>query len=216
LVLLPLTSGLALAGVLLLSRGAWRSRTEPTFPLLMLTVAHGALVLLWPTTKFRYLVPLFPLAVLFAAGLLSQIQPVAIRSLLIGISLTLALFTSTWTWASIPSHTYYYDGGIVGDNFGAQGEIAYVDEIRHLEAAAEGIRRHGPGVVLGPHPMYALTRQPLVVDSGAFSAEIVRHLVERYSVRYLVADPSRLTFYSSLIPGQMLWQDERFGVYALN
>lgn len=215
LVLLPFAGGFALAGLLAQGLSAARGRAGPTLPLLVLTLTHGLLILLWPTTKFRYLVPLFPLAALLTAGLLWQLQPDRLRRLLAGLALGLAALNSVWTWASIPSHTYYYDGGVVDDNFGAQGEIAYVDDLLHLEVAAAVIQDHGPGTVLGPHPLYVLAGQPLVIDSGAFGAEVARNLVERYAVRYIVADPLRIPFYAGLFPGQVLWQDEKYAVYVL-
>ena len=214
-VLLPFAGGFALAGLLALGLSAARGRAGPALPLLVLTLTHGLLILLWPTTKFRYLVPLFPLAALLTAGLLWQLQPESLRRLLAGLALSLAAFTSVWTWARIPSHTYYYDGGVVDDNFGAQGEIAYVDDLRRLEVAAAVIQNRGPGTVLGPHPLYTLAGQPLVIDSGAFGREVARNLVERYAVRYIVADPLRIRFYAGLFPGRVIWQDEKYAVYAL-
>jgi 4-amino-4-deoxy-L-arabinose transferase-like glycosyltransferase len=214
-VLLPFTGGFVLAGLASLGLVAPRGRAGRALPLLVLTLAHGALILLWPTTKFRYLVPLFPLAALLAGGLLWQLQPVGLRRLLAVLALGLGAFTSLWSWASIPSHTYYYDGGVVGDNFGAQGEIAYVEDLRRLAGAASAIRTHGPGPVLGPHPLYTLAGQPLVINSAAFSPAVVRNLVERYSVRYIVAEPPRQPFYADLFPVQTLWQDERYVVMAL-
>ena len=214
-VLLPFAGGFALAGLLALGLSAARGRAGPALPLVVLTLTHGLLILLWPTTKFRYLVPLFPLAALLTAGLLWRLQPKSLRRLLAGLALGLAAFTSVWTWARIPSHTYYYDGGVVEDNFGGQGEIAYVDDLLHLEVAAAAIQEQGPGTVLGPHPLYALAGQPLVIDSAAFGPEVARNLVERYTVRYIVADPLRIPFYAGLFPGQVIWQDEKYAVYAL-
>ena len=42
-------------------------------------------------------------------------------SCLVGYALPPLCSFSLWTWAVIPSHTYYYDGGVVTDNFGAAG-----------------------------------------------------------------------------------------------
>lgn len=214
-VLAPFFGGFVLAGLAALAARAARGQAGPLLPLLVLTLAHLALILLWPTTKFRYLVPLLPLASLVGSWLLWQVKPGEVRGLLAATGLGLAVFTSVWTWASIPSHTYYYDGGVVTDNFGGQGEIAYIEDLRHLERAAAAIRAVGPGVVLGPHPLYAMARQPLVVNSDAFSRAVVERLVERYAVRYVVAAPARLEFYTSFLPGRLLWQDERYIVYEV-
>src|SRR5204862_4520777 len=130
----------------------------------------------------RYLVPLFPLAALIGSWLLWQVKPPDLRTLLAAVGFGLTCLTSLWTFSGIPSHTYYYDGGVVSDNFGAQGEIAYVDDLRHLEQAASAIHAEGPGAVLGPHALYAMAHQPLVVNSDAFSAELAARLVTRYDV----------------------------------
>jgi 4-amino-4-deoxy-L-arabinose transferase-like glycosyltransferase len=214
-VLAPFMGGFVLAGLAALSARALRGGAGRELPLLVLTLFHTALILLWPTTKFRYLVPLFPLAALIGSWLLWQVKPADLRTLLAGVVLGLACFTSLWTFANIPSHTYYYDGGVVADNFGGQGETAYVDDLRRLERAAAAIRAEGPGVVLGPHALYAMARQPLVVNSDAYSAEILARLVARYDVRYVVADATKLDFYSAFLPGRVLWRDEKFAVYEV-
>lgn len=212
-VLAPFLGGFALVGLVVLGLALYRGTAGRRAPLVLLTLAHLALILLWPTTKFRYLVPLFPLLVLIGSWLLFSLKPAELRNLLAAAAFGLACFTSAWTFASVPSHTYYYDGGVVGDNFGGQGEIAYVTELRQLERAAAAIRAAGPGAVLGPHPLYHLTRQPLVVNSAAFNREVVEHLVRRYNIRYLVAEPGRAASYTSFLPGQIIWQDETLAVY---
>jgi 4-amino-4-deoxy-L-arabinose transferase-like glycosyltransferase len=214
-VLLPFLGGFVLAGLLALMVRAARGQAGQLLPLLLLPLAHGALILIWPTTKFRYLVPLFPLAALVGSWLLWQVKPADLRTLLATIALGLAVFTSIWTFASIPSHTYYYDGGVVGDNFGGQGEAIYVDELRHLERAAAAIRESGPGTILGPHPLYAMARQPLVVSSAAYSRDVVEHLVHRYEIRYIVVEPAQLPFYAGFLPGRLLWQDQQFAVFEI-
>lgn len=215
-VLMPFFGGFVLAGIVALGVRAARGQAGPLSALLVLTLAHLGLILLWPTTKFRYLVPLLPLAALAGSWLLWQIKPSEVRGLLAATCLGGAVFTSAWTWASIPSHTYYYDGGVVTDNFGGQGEIAYIDDLRHLERVAAAMHAAGPGVVLGPHPLYAMARQPLVINSDAFSREVVEHLVQRYAIRYVVAAPGRLDFYRSFLPGRLLWQDERYILYEVS
>lgn len=214
-VLLPFAGGLALAGLLALGLRATRGRAGPALPLLLLALAHGALILLWPTTKFRYLVPLFPLVALIAGWLLWQVQPPDLRNLLAAVALGLALFTSAWTFAAIPSHTYYYDGGAVGDNFGGQGEIAYVEDLRRLEGAAAAIRNAGDGAILGPHPLYAMLRRPLVINSPEYSREVVEQLVRRYAVRFIVAEPEQMPFYAGFLPGSVIWQEDKLAIFAL-
>jgi 4-amino-4-deoxy-L-arabinose transferase-like glycosyltransferase len=214
-VLLSVLAGFSLAALLALIPRLVRLQAQAAWPLVILTLAHGALILLWPTTKFRYLVPLLPLAALLGSWLIFQLQPPDLRLLLVGVVIAASAFSSLWTWASIPTHTYYYDGGVVTDNFGAQGEISYMDELRHLQQAGAAIRAAGPGTVLGPHPLYSFARQPLVINSGSYDAAVTRHLLQQYDVRYVVAELARLPFYQGLAPGQVLWQDERFMVYSL-
>jgi hypothetical protein len=214
-VLAPFLGGFALAGGVMLSVAALRGGAGRELPLLLLLLIHSALVLLWPTTKFRYLVPLLPFAVLVATWLLWQIKPGEVRNLLAGVALALSCFTSVWTFASIPSHTYYYNGGVVTDNFGGQGEILYIEELRHLEAAAAAIRASGPGTVLGPHALYTLARQPLVINSSEYSADVLSHLVRQYAVRYIVAEPELLPRYAGLFSGRPIWQGSKFAVFEL-
>jgi hypothetical protein len=220
-VLLPILGGFAAAGLLWFGRSALRGPPSPLAPLLLLTFAHGALILLWPTTKFRYLVPLLPLLVLLGCGLLWQLQPPPLRRLLAGFALGATVLTSIWTYASVPSHTYYYDGGVVTDNFGAQGEIAYIQEQRLLERAAAAVRqdaaqRTSRPSVLGPHPLYRLAGLPLVVDSAAFSPEVARTLIDKYAIGYAVVEPARLPLFQSLRPdGHVLWQEPTLAVYRL-
>jgi 4-amino-4-deoxy-L-arabinose transferase-like glycosyltransferase len=214
-VVAPLVGWLALAGLVLLAQRAWHGTAGARLPLLVLAFFHAGLIVLWPTTKFRYLVPLFPLVALLGAWLLWQVRLSELRNVLAAVALGAVAFTSAWTYARIPSHTYYYDGGVVTDNFGGQGEIAYVEELRHLEQAAAAIRAAPPGAVLGPHALYAMARRPLVIGSNSYSREIVEHLVSRYGLRYLVAEPPRVAFFASFLPGRVLWQDDRFAVYQV-
>ena len=213
--LAPFLAGFVLAGLVLLAVRCTRRSAAAERPLLLLTLAHGALILLWPTTKFRYLVPLFPLAALVGAWLLWQVRPPELRNLLAAVALGFAALTSLWTYASIPSHTYYYDGGLVEDNFGGQGEIAYVEDLRRLERAAAAVPAGGDGAVMGPHALYRMVERPLVIDSAGYSREVVEHLVRRYEVRYIVAEPERLEFYAGFLPGQTLWQGESYAVFGL-
>ena len=127
------------------------------------------------------------------------------------VAVGLCLFTNAWTMLSIPSRTYYYDGGLVGDNFGQQGERLFVEEAQQYRAAAEAIGANGPGVVLGDHILAPLTRMPLVVNSTGYPPEIVRHLVEKYAVRYIVAERARADTYAFL-GVNTLWSGERFVV----
>jgi 4-amino-4-deoxy-L-arabinose transferase-like glycosyltransferase len=214
-VLAPFLGGFALVGLVALLARAVHGSAPRELPLLLLTLAHGGLILLWPTTKFRYLVPLFPLVALFGSWMLWQVKPAELRNQLAAVALGLACFTAAWTYTSIPSHTYYYDGGVVTDNFGGQGEIAYIEELGRLERAAAAIRAAGPGTVLGPHSLYSFARQPLVVDSDSYSREVVEHLVDRYQIRYAVAEPSRVASYSAFLPGGLLWQEEKLAVYEI-
>ncbi len=172
---------------------------------------HLALVLLWPTTKFRYLVPVLPLVFAIGSWFLCELKQPLERGLLVAVTAGLCLFTNVWTFVSIPSHTYYYDGGLVQDNFGGQGETAFVEEAGRLRAAADAIAARGPGPILGDHLLYAFTHQPLVVNSTAYPPDIAAHLVQKYSVRYVVTERSHAQFYGFLNPTE-LWVDDRFVV----
>src|SRR5215217_3043981 len=178
LVLVPVLGGLFLVGLLL----------RPPLPVAVLALVHLALIIWWPTTKFRYLIPLLPLVFGLGAWALWKLRPDALRLRLALVTVGLCLFTNAWTMLSIPSRTYYYDGGLIGDNFGQQGERLFVEEAGSFRAAAEAIRANGSGVVLGDHILAPLTRMPLVVNSTGYPPEIVRHLVDKYAVRYIVAD----------------------------
>jgi hypothetical protein len=214
-VLTPFLGGFAVAGLALLTMRCLARGPLAERPLLLLTLLHGGLILFWPTTKFRYLVPLFPLVVLIGAWLLWQVKPADLRYLLAVVALGSAAFTSAWTFASLPSHTYYYDGGVVGDNFGAQGETAFVEDQLRLQRAAEAIPPAETGGLLGPHGLYRTNGRPLVVNSAAFSREVVEYLVRRYDLAYVVAEREREPFYASFLPGGVIWSDDRYLVWKL-
>ncbi len=129
-------------------------------------------------------------------------------------TVALCLFTNAWTFLKIPSHTYYYDGGLVSDNFGGQGETEFVEEARRLRAAGDAILARGPGPILGDHILYSFTHQPLVVSSTAYPPEVVAHLIRKYGIRYVVAERARAPAYGFLGPTE-LWADDRYVVLEL-
>jgi hypothetical protein len=232
LILAPVLSGLALAGVATFAAAWWSSRPgrrpepvasalpwdraalEAMLPLVALAGVHLALILWWPTTKFRYLVPLLPLVFAVGAWFLWGLRPAALRGPLVGVTLGLCVFTNLWTMLSIPSRTFYYNGGLVADNFGQQGERIWVEDTRRLRAAADAIVARGPGVILGDHILAHFTRQPLVVTSTAYPPEVVAHLVRKHRVRYVVAERARQEAYAFLSPA-LLWSDDRLVVLEL-
>ncbi|MCC6176322.1 MAG: glycosyltransferase family 39 protein [Chloroflexi bacterium] len=184
------------------------------FAVVVLAVVHLALILLWPTTKFRYLVPLLPLVFAIGGWFLWRLGPPRQRLLLAVVTAGLCLFTNVWTMLEIPSRTYYYDGGLVDDNFGQQGEIQFVEQAKHLRAAADAIVSRGPGVVLGEHLLAPLTRHPLVVNSTAYPSDVLAALVARYDVRYVVDERARAGAYAFLDPTE-IWSDDRYMVLEL-
>ena len=186
----------------------------PLVPLVALTLVHLALILWWPTTKFRYLVPLPPLVFAIGAWFAWQLRPTTLRGPLVAVTLGLCVFTNLWTMLSIPSRTYYYDGGLVADNFGQQGETQWVQDTRRLRAAADAIVARGPGVVLGDHILAPFTGQRVVVTSTAYPPDVVAHLVRKYGIRYVVAERARQGAYAFLAPS-VLWSDERLVVLVL-
>jgi len=188
--------------------------TGRLLPLVALALVHLALILWWPTTKFRYLVPLLPLVFALGAWFVWQLRPLSLRAPLVAVTLGLCLFTNLWTMLSIPSRTYYYDGGLVADNFGQQGETIWMQDTRRLKEAADRIVTRGPGVILGDHILGHFTGQPLVVNSTAYPPEVVAHLVRKYGIRYVVAERARRDQYAFLSPS-VLWSDERLVVLEL-
>ena len=112
-------------------------------------------------------------------------------------------------------HDLEHDGGAVEDNFGGQGEIAYVEDQLRLQRAAEAISATDSGSVLGPHSLYRTHGRPLVVNSAAFSRAVVEYLVRRYDVAYVVAERERASFYAGFLPGGVIWSDDRYLVWKL-
>jgi 4-amino-4-deoxy-L-arabinose transferase-like glycosyltransferase len=228
LVLTPVLGGLFLVGLLLLVPGAdvrkrkeagdgalvdTQARTGPV-AVALLALVHLALIVWWPTTKFRYLIPLLPLVFAVGAWGLWQLQPGLLRSRLAAVTLGLCLFTNAWSMLSIPSRTFYYDGGLIGDNFGQQGERIFVDEARSFKAAADAIVAHGRGVILSDHILAPFTRMPLVVNSTGYSTEVVEYLVKRYGIRYIVIDVPHARQYDFLRPTP-IWTNDRHVVLEL-
>ncbi len=199
LALAPILNGftvgaLLILGLAYLGRGpfAGEEGARRLAPVVAVLLCHAALALFWPTTKFRYLVPIFPLVLVLGAWLLTKVQPVWMRALLGSLSTAALIFVGAWTWAVIPSHTYYYDGGVVTDNFGQQGETVWAEDARRIARAAEVIRSNGPGTVLGDHLFYSLARQPLVINSTGYPREALEMLVARYQIRYIWLEQPRL------------------------
>jgi hypothetical protein len=180
-------------------------------PVAVLALVHLALIVFWPTTKFRYLIPLLPLVFGVGAWALWQLQPAALRTRVAAVTLGLCLFTNAWSMISIPSRTFYYDGGLVGDNFGQQGEEQFMDGARHFRAAADAIVAHGPGVVLADHILAPFTGMPLVVNSTGYPPEIVEHLARTYGIRYVVIDHAHAKNYAVLAPTP-IWSDDKLVV----
>jgi hypothetical protein len=180
----------------------------------MLALVHLALIIWWPTTKFRYLVPLLPLVFAIGAWALWQIRPEALRARLAIVTLGLCLFTNAWSMLSIPSRTYYYDGGLIGDNFGQQGERQFMEDARSFRAAADAIVARGQGTILADHILAPFTRMPLVVNSTGYPPEIIGHLVQTYGIRYIVIDRPHASLYDFLKPSS-LWSDDRLVVLEL-
>jgi hypothetical protein len=180
----------------------------------VLALVHLALIIWWPTTKFRYLIPLLPLVFAIGAWALWEIRPDAARLRLAAVTLGLCLFTNAWTMLSIPSRTYYYDGGLIGDNFGQQGERQFMEDARSFRAAADAILARGSGVVLADHILAPFTRMPLVVNSTGYPPEIIAHLVQKYGIRYVVIDRPHAGLYDFLKPSPV-WSDEKLVVLEL-
>ncbi|MCC7371134.1 MAG: glycosyltransferase family 39 protein [Chloroflexi bacterium] len=222
LVIAPILAGLFALGLVLLVPGTPRLREsapagqaappEPNpIPVAVLALAHLALIVWWPTTKFRYLIPLLPLVFGIGAWALGQIGPVAVRHRLAAITAALCLFTNAWTMLSIPSRTYYYNGGLVGDNFGQQGERIFMEDAARFRAAADAIVARGQGTILADHILAPFTRMPLVVNSTGYPPDIIEHLIEQYGIRYIVIDVPHANLYDFLTPDR-IWSDEKLTV----
>jgi 4-amino-4-deoxy-L-arabinose transferase-like glycosyltransferase len=222
LALAPVLNGFAAAAVIALAliyagRGLMGTHDDARrlAPIVALLVCHGALALLWPTTKFRYLVPMFPLILALGAWTLSAMEPWRLRVLMRVICTVGIVCVSAWTWAVIPSHTYYYDGGVVTDNFGQQGETVWAEDARRIARASEVIRARGAGTILGDHLFYFLARQPLVVYSAGYPREVLEALADRYQVRYVWLEQTRLSQVQEWLGGAVIFEDGRFALLEL-
>ena len=45
--------------------------------------------------------------------------------------------------------------------------------------------------------------------------DVVRQLVDRYGVRYVVAEAPQIDRYAEFLSGRVIWRDERFGVFMV-
>jgi hypothetical protein len=222
LALAPVLNGFAAAALIALAliyvgRGLVGTHDDARrlAPIVALLICHGALALLWPTTKFRYLVPMFPLILALGAWMLLAVNPQRVRTLLGAMCTVGIVFVSAWTWAVLPSHTYYYDGGVVTDNFGQQGETVWAEDARRIARASEIIRARGPGTILGDHLFYFLARQPLVIYSSSYPREVLEALTSRYQVRYIWLEETRRSQVQAWLGGTTIYEDGRFVLLEL-
>ena len=207
LVLAPVLGGLFLLGLLLL---AGRCHIDAC-----LALVHLALIIWWPTTKFRYLIPLLPLVFAIGAWALWQLRPESVRHRLAIVTLGLCLFTNAWTMLSIPSRTYYYDGGLIGDNFGQQGERQFVDEARELPSSRRRHRGARARRDAGrPHPV-AVHADAAGRQLDRLPARDHQHLVQTYGIRYIVIDRAHASDCTISSKPTPLWSDDRLVVLEL-
>lgn len=209
--LVTLLAGLAC--ILWLRREFLAAHASPLAPVVVLAALHTALIILWPTAKFRYLVPLLPLVFALGAHAVWRYCP---RPALVAIAVVgICISTNVATYLSLPSRTYYFNGGLVRDNFGGQGEAVWVDEAMRFHAAGRAITADGRGgAILADHLLYYFARQPLVVNSTAYPREVIDHLVRKHNVRYIVAPHRSAANYEFLRP-TTIWSDEKFVALAL-
>ena len=101
-------------------------------PVAIVLIGHLFLSAAWPVVKFRYFVPMLPLAVLLTATYVRMLGwPAMRRNFLYGTSLALMILLSIIALQSTPTHTAYYDGAITTDPFSDHGELQFLKD-QHL------------------------------------------------------------------------------------
>jgi hypothetical protein len=89
-----------------------------------------------------------------------------------------------------------------------------MEDARRFRTAADAIVARGQGTILADHILSPFTRMPLVVNSTGYPPEIIRFLVEKYGIRYIVIDVPHANLYDFLTPTR-LWADEKLVVLEL-
>ena len=210
LILIPLISIFAfLATIHILRVKRYRQRTAATWAILSLLILHIVISCLWPVYKFRYFVPIIPLIIgLGAYGVFRLIHHSQARTVVITIALIALLTVNVLTYLRVPSHTNYYDSNELFHY--RTGESEWQTETRLMNAALDVLDDYPPGAVIGAAAVFYHTHRPLVLATGIKDPDILRFLVEKYEVRYILDIVDRETFYQAAISGDIFYRNESF------
>ena len=210
LILIPVISIFAiLATIHILRVKRYRQRTAATWAILSLLVLHIVISCLWPVYKFRYFVPIIPLIIgLGAYGVFRLIHHSQARTVVITIALIALLTVDVLTYLRVPSHTNYYDSNELFHY--RTGESEWQTETRLMNAALDVLDDYPPGAVIGAAAVFYHTHRPLVLATGIKDPDILRFLVEKYEVRYILDIVDRETFYQAAISGDIFYRNESF------
>ncbi len=139
IVLAPVTYVLAIFFLINYLFRKREDRSETWFlPLMFVFLFHALISSAWPIAKFRYFVPLLPLAFLVGSQyIFHMVKAGALRRTLVVSSVALTTIVSTLTFLSTPTHTDYYDGALTTDNFGRNGELDFILQTKSGELDPE-------------------------------------------------------------------------------
>lgn len=216
-VLAPLFALFAAVQWVLLGWRAWRGRSLRHFGVLSVVAFYAALCCIWPVIKFRAFTVLVPFVFALGASAILEIRGARLRAALAGLGLALVVLASVATFFAVPTHTYYYDGALTSDTFGRAGERLYQEEQAELRQVAHRLNAEPPEPVLSANSDLAFfCRFPMVVLAPGLDEETARKLLERYSVRYLLAPPAEAARYLETFPAETLHAGAHFTLVRFN
>jgi len=182
---------------------------EGALSVLVLLIFHIIISCLWPVFKFRYFVPLLPL--LIGMGVYGIFRTFRQKKRLILI-LTLVVFSfivvDVITYLRVPSHTNYYDSN---DLFRYRfGEADWQIRERLLIGATSALDDESPGSIIGSVEIFYYTHRPLVIATGISDQKLIRFLVEKHDVKYIIDDTKRESFYQEFLDVDVIYQNDGY------
>ncbi len=175
----------------------------------LLLVLHLALSIAWPSFKFRYFVPILPLWFgLGAIGLVSLFKGTRWFYPTVTCSLVCFLGVSWITYNSVSSHTNYYDSNEFYHY--RTGEAEWQVEERNLCELAKYLKNQPKQIIIGPLQAHTYSGYTVININSLQDPGIALHFIEKYQIRWILDEASKLEFYKELLEVQVIRENNDF------